>query len=92
MGLDFRDECMKTTIEITDSLLDEAKRLAARERTTLRALIEEGLRHVLAKRQRSRPFKLRRVTFGGEGVDPALRSWEDVRRLAYEPDSASGSV
>ncbi len=35
---------MKTTIEISAALLDEAKKLAARERTTLKRLIEQGLR------------------------------------------------
>lgn len=75
---------MKTTIEITDSLLDEAKRRAARERTTLRALIEEGLRRLLAERKRTGRFTLRRVTFGGEGIDPEAGSWEEVRRRAYE--------
>jgi hypothetical protein len=35
---------MKTTVEISDGLLDEARRLAAREATTVRALIEAGLR------------------------------------------------
>jgi len=35
---------MKTTIDIADPLLDEARKLAAREGTTLRALVERGLR------------------------------------------------
>ena len=34
---------MKTTVDIADSLFEAARRAAARERTTLRALIEEGL-------------------------------------------------
>jgi len=35
---------MKTTLDINDSLLADAKALAARQRTTLTRLIEEGLR------------------------------------------------
>jgi hypothetical protein len=35
---------MRTTLDIKDHLLKEAKALAARERTTLTRLIEEGLR------------------------------------------------
>jgi hypothetical protein len=43
---------MKTTIEIADSLLDEAKRLAARRGVTLRTVVEEGLRHVVKAERR----------------------------------------
>ena len=35
---------MKTTLNIQDTLLVEAKALAARQRTTLTRLVEEGLR------------------------------------------------
>jgi len=45
---------MKTTVDIDDALLEEAKRLAARARTTLRALIEEGLRRVVNERRKAK--------------------------------------
>jgi hypothetical protein len=32
---------MKTTVDISDPLLREARKIAARERTTLRALVEQ---------------------------------------------------
>ncbi|MBW2245376.1 MAG: DUF2191 domain-containing protein, partial [Deltaproteobacteria bacterium] len=38
---------MKTTIDIADSILEQARDLAARQGTTLRALVEEGLRGVV---------------------------------------------
>ena len=38
---------MKTTVEISDALLKEARRVAARRNVTLRTLIEEGLRQVV---------------------------------------------
>ena len=38
---------MKTTIEIPQTLLDEARKLASQEGTTLRALVAEGLRRGL---------------------------------------------
>ena len=38
---------MKTTIEISDPLLEAARQVAGREKTTVRALVEEGLRQVI---------------------------------------------
>jgi hypothetical protein len=76
---------MKTTIEIADPLLRQAKRVAARERTTVRALVEQGLRRELAERQRGGKFRLRQVTFRGRGLHLGLDySWERVAALAYE--------
>jgi hypothetical protein len=42
---------MRTTIKLDDTLFQEAKRLAASEGTSLKALIEEALRLVLQKRR-----------------------------------------
>jgi hypothetical protein len=77
---------MKTTVEIADSLLAAARRLAAKEGTSVRALIEEGLRKVVDKRERRGTFTLRRVAFGGEGLSPDLShdDWEAIRDRSYE--------
>lgn len=78
---------MKTTIEIADSLLEKAKKLAVRERTTVRALVESGLRQVIAqKTTRGEVFRLRDATFKGKGlaVDVSGASWAQIRELAYE--------
>jgi hypothetical protein len=77
---------MKTTVEIPDSLLAEARRLAAREGTTVRALIEQGLRQVLAERKRSGGFRVRKATFKGTGLQSGVAgaSWERIREMAYE--------
>ncbi len=77
---------MKTTVDIPQSLLDEAKKLAANHRTTLKALIEEGLRRVIGEHQRSDVFRLRKATFKGEGLQPEMdgASWENLRERAYE--------
>src|SRR5262245_48141776 len=40
---------MKTTLDLPDELLIEAKKLAAEQRRPLRALVEEGLRMALRK-------------------------------------------
>ena len=55
---------MKTSLDIADPLFAEAKRIAARDGETLRSLVEQGLRQVLAERSRqARPFKLRESSF-----------------------------
>jgi Arc/MetJ family transcription regulator len=78
--------CMKTTVEITDTLLEEVKKVAAEEHTTVRALIEEGLRRVVGERQQRTAFRLRRASFGGQGLhtDVPDGSWQQIRALAYE--------
>ena len=75
---------MKTTVEISDALLAEAKALAERDSTTLRALIEVGLRHVVAEsKMRKRRIPPRIVTFQGEGLRPEVGSFEDMLDLTY---------
>ncbi len=77
---------MKTTIEVPDPLLEEAKRVAARDKTTLRALIEAGLRAVLKERRRRERFRLRDASFRGTGLSEEFRGadWERIREAAYE--------
>jgi hypothetical protein len=77
---------MKTTIQIPDSLFEEARQLARREGTTLKALVEQGLRRILSERKRRLRFRLRKVTFTGQGLQPPLAgaSWEHIRNISYE--------
>ena len=42
---------MKTTIELPDSIVKEAKVIAAERRTTLRALVVQGLENVITEKQ-----------------------------------------
>ena len=42
---------MKTTIELPDSLARKARLLAAERQTTLRALVVQGLEHVIMEKQ-----------------------------------------
>ena len=76
---------MKTTIHIADALLTEAQTIAAREKTTLKALVNEGLQKVIAERQTRKPFKLRDASFGGEGLNPEIKDlkWENIVSLVY---------
>jgi hypothetical protein len=68
---------MKTTIQIPDSLLEEARKIAIKEKTTLKALVEEGLRLTISRHKRTRVFRLRRASFKGKGLQPHLEgaSW-----------------
>jgi hypothetical protein len=77
---------MKTTVEISDPLLERARQTARREKTTVRQLIEEGLRRVLAERRQRGPFRLRKPSFRGDGLQPDLATagWDRIRDHAYE--------
>lgn len=77
---------MKTTVEIADPLLQEAKEAASQDETTLRALVEEGLRRILRDRRKAPRFLLRDASFQGEGLRPEIAEgdWETIRRMAYE--------
>ncbi len=77
---------MKTTVEISESLLQDAKALAKREKTTLRALIERGLRGVLAQAGKTTPFVLRDACFTGQGLQPGFEDgdWQRIRDASYD--------
>ena len=77
---------MKVTLDISDPLLREARRVAARQGTTLRALVERGLRCVVAEGKQNRAFRLRKASFNGRGLRSGLvdGGWERIRNLAYD--------
>lgn len=76
---------MKTTVHIPDTLLEEARKIANQEQTTIKALIEEGLRLTIESRKKKGKFRLRKATFKGNGLQPdvAGASWEKIRDLSY---------
>jgi hypothetical protein len=81
---------MKTTVEISDTLLREVRELAAREGVTLRTLVERGLHRIVAETKDSAPFKLRRASFKGKGLQAEISqaSWDGVRDLIYRDRGA----
>ncbi len=81
---------IKTTIDIADPLLTSAKQLAAKQGTTLRSLVESGLRRVLDESGRTEPFRLRDASFDGRGFGPEFRDgdWNQIRDAAYEARGA----
>ena len=75
---------MKTTVEITDDLLRQAKEYAARHGIPLREVLEFGLQLALrAKRPARRSFRLKTVTTKGEGL-LCDEDWSVIRSLIYE--------
>ena len=52
----------------------------------MRELVERGLRHIVPRPSRGAPFKLRRASFKGKGLqtDAHSASWSRPRDLVYE--------
>lgn len=77
---------MKTTIEIADPVLREARALARKQGRTLRELVEAGLRHVIDDERGREGFSLPDKSVGGKGFQAGVRgeSWSRILELAYE--------
>lgn len=58
---------MRTTVDLPDALIQEAKAMAIEHRTTLRALIEKGLRIALDDLRKAKGDKARER---GVGTQP----------------------
>ena len=64
---------MRTTIQLDDQLLLEAKQHAAQTGRTLKAVIEDALREALARTEATRPqTRVPLQTFKGRGVQPGI--------------------
>jgi len=64
---------MRTTIRVDESLLREARQVAARTGKSLTAIIEDALRESLARQHRAYshdPVHL--ITFAGSGLRPGV--------------------
>lgn len=79
---------MKTTVEISDPLFEQVRALAASEGTTLRELVEAGLRLVLRDRPQRQGFSLRDARFKGRGLQHEYRDgrWDETRVAIYPTD------
>jgi hypothetical protein len=77
---------MKTTIDISNNLLDRVKELARKEKTTLKELTEEGLSLVLKEHALRKPRTIEPVVFDGQGLSEEFmsKSWAEIRDEIYK--------
>lgn len=91
MGAHIVKANMKTTLDIADPLLDQVRAIAARDGETLRSLVEQGLRKVVAERSaKSKPFKLRNVAVGTPSVQSAYEKLSSDEKLALMYEGRGG--
>ena len=83
--MDMGTHIVKTTVEIADELFERAQEYARQEKTTFRALTEQGLRLVLREKQRARKKLPPLVTVRGRGLTGAFKGagWEKIRDEIY---------
>lgn len=76
---------MKTTIELPDDLMKKAKALAAKRGTTLRSIIERGIRATLKEDRRLEQYELLDRSVNGKGLQTGFQDseWEEIRSAAY---------
>lgn len=81
---------MKTTVEIAEDLFARTREVAQREGTTLRALVEEGLRAALSRREQREPYQWPDLSVTGEGLVPEIAEggWEPLRDRIYTGQGA----
>ena len=77
---------MKTAVVIPDALLADIQKIAAKNKTTFRALVQEGLLHVVEEDQKKKkPFKLKDMSVGGNGLVSELKDaiWAEIIEISY---------
>jgi hypothetical protein len=78
---------MRTTVDLPDALHSKAIRVAKASHSSLRDLIEEGLRSVLRLREQAPAAqKLEDCSFGGSGTLPGIdiTNWDQIRDVINE--------
>lgn len=73
---------MKTTVEISDSLFEEAKAWAASHRLSFREIVEDGIRKMIAAGPDEPPFRLRDGSFG-PATPAQMPDWAEIREVIY---------
>ena len=81
---------MKTTIDLPDALLEQARRVAKQEGATLRTLVEEGLQRSLEARRQAVRRQLDFPSYGGSGLTDDFQGapWSRIRDEIYREHGA----
>jgi hypothetical protein len=74
---------MKTTVDLPDSILRQARIYAANHGITLREVFERGVQAVIEGRATGKKFRLKTVVTKGEGLI-CDDDWAKIRSLIYE--------
>lgn len=85
-----RETRMKTTIELPDELIKQARRVARQEGASLRALVEEGLQRSLEARRQAVRRQFDFPSYGGSGLTDEFQSarWGQIRDEIYREHGA----
>jgi hypothetical protein len=75
---------MKTTVDLPDSLFQEAKACAESRGMSFRQIMEEGLRAVIQSTGKPGRFRLRDGSFGRAGSRGTQHTWPAIRETIYE--------
>jgi hypothetical protein len=81
---------MKTTIELPDELIQQARLIARHEGVSLRALVEEGLQRSLEARRQAVRRRLDFPSYGGSGLTDEFQGapWRQIRDEIYREHGA----
>jgi hypothetical protein len=71
---------MRTSVDLPDSLLRRARKLARERGTTLRQILIEGLTARLDREPTARGYRLQDRSYGEGGLVSGL-AWSDTERL-----------
>jgi len=81
---------MKTTVELPEELVKQARRIARQEGGSLRALVEEGLHRSLEARRNAARGELDFPSYGGSGLTEVFQDapWRRIRDEIYREHGA----
>lgn len=86
MGLSYTWD-MKTTIELPDALLSEAKKVALEQGCSLKSLLEVALQREIARLSENQVWEPDyTLCFGGSGLTEEAKgmSWSEIREMAMD--------